>query len=272
MTTSGDAPVLLVSPHLDDAVLSVGATIAALTAAGTRVVVGTVFAGVPEPPFSPVADAFHADCGLDGDAMAVRRREDLAALRVLGAEAVHLGFLDAVYRRTADGWLCRHPRAMFEAGLPAEPTLQGAIAETTGRLAETVAPQCLWTCAAIGAHVDHLLTRRAVSTAARARGVTLMHWEDLPYGFDHRLSARGALPPPVPVTAEHLGAKLTAIGCYGSQLPMLWPGTDWRRLVLEQAAARRCGGFELRWRADPAVLDRSHPHHWRRQDQPPVPA
>ena len=49
------AKVLLISPHLDDAAMSAGATIAALTAAGSQVVVCTVFAGKPQPPFSGVA-------------------------------------------------------------------------------------------------------------------------------------------------------------------------------------------------------------------------
>jgi LmbE family N-acetylglucosaminyl deacetylase len=247
MTADHAGPVLLISPHLDDAVLSMGATIAALTEAGTRVIIGTVFAGKPKSPFSPVAEAFHADCGFDCDGMEVRREEDMAALAVVGAEGVHLDFLDAIYRRMADDWLCRHPHAMFDSAPPAEPALQGVVAEAIGQLTYTLAPQQIWTCAAIGGHVDHRLTRAAVTAAARVVGLMPAYWEDLPYGFDHQPVCHGTLPPPAPVRVEHLHTKLAAISCYNSQLRMLWPAVDWRCLILKQAAARWSGGFELRW-------------------------
>lgn len=112
------ASVLLISPHLDDAAMPAGATIAALTAAGSQVAVCTVFAGKPQPPFSDVAADFHARCGLGPDPVSARRQEDFAALTVLGAKAMHLDFLDAIYRRGTSGWLCRHPLAMSGRSLP----------------------------------------------------------------------------------------------------------------------------------------------------------
>ncbi|MDA8391968.1 MAG: PIG-L family deacetylase [Actinomycetota bacterium] len=96
-------PVLAVSPHLDDAVLSAGATLAALVAAGRPVTVLTVFAGDPGPALSPVAERHHARCGLGVDAVERRRAEDRAALTRLGADPRHGALADAVYRRRADG-------------------------------------------------------------------------------------------------------------------------------------------------------------------------
>src|SRR5690606_2782861 len=92
----GKRPILAVSPHLDDACMAVGATLAALVEAGQPVVVWTVFAGQPLPPFSSVATAFHTDCALGDDAVSVRRAEDLQALAAIGGKAVHLDFLDAI--------------------------------------------------------------------------------------------------------------------------------------------------------------------------------
>ena len=73
--------VVVVSPHLDDAVLSVAGTILRAGSSGERVVVLTVF-----------------DQG--DDSYARRRREDrAAACTLLGCEPLHLGLQDAPYRR-----------------------------------------------------------------------------------------------------------------------------------------------------------------------------
>ena len=69
---------LVVSPHLDDAVLSLSAWLASRSRL-ERVVVATVFS--------------------EGDAdYPTRRAEDVAALSLLGAEPLHLGLLDAPER------------------------------------------------------------------------------------------------------------------------------------------------------------------------------
>ncbi len=55
--------VLAISPHLDDAALSAGATLADFAARGANVDVVTLFAGTPHEPLSAVNRAFHAKCG-----------------------------------------------------------------------------------------------------------------------------------------------------------------------------------------------------------------
>lgn len=245
-----ESAVLLVSPHLDDAVLSVGATISAMTAAGTHVVVCTVFAGRPQPPFSPAADDFHADCGLGWDAIDQRRQEDLAALAVLGAEAVHLDFLDAIYRRAGEEWLCQRPRAMFDSDLPPEQALMDDIARDVHCFYSRLEPSQVWTCAAVGGHVDHRLTRDATVTACPERHKILL-WEDLPYAFESPPEPRTAAETPLAVESQTLQIKLDAIERYESQIHMLWPGGGWRALMVQQATARRhAGSFELLWSAD----------------------
>ena len=91
--------VLAVSPHLDDAAFSAGATLAALADAGHDVVVVTVFTGsVPDP--TGFALACQTDKGLapDVDYMALRRAEDAAAQAVLGTAPVHLPLREAPHR------------------------------------------------------------------------------------------------------------------------------------------------------------------------------
>ncbi|MEK8106267.1 PIG-L family deacetylase [Micromonospora sp. M12] len=105
---------MAVSPHLDDAVFSIGGTLAALVAAGWTVRVVTCFtASVPEP--SPFALACQLDKGLaaDVDYMALRRAEDRAACALLGVEPVHLPLAEAPHRGYPD------PAALF-AGVRAD--------------------------------------------------------------------------------------------------------------------------------------------------------
>lgn len=231
---SSAATVLVVSPHLDDAVLSIGATLHAIAQAGHAVLVATAFSGDPPHGLSPVADAFHADCGLGDDAMAVRREEDLRAVRRLGCQAHHLDFPDAIYRQAEAGhWLCGHDRAMFadESGDP--PGFGHDISDAVAVLAARLRPAVILTCAAIGGHVDHRLTRQAVTTTARQRGLPLVLWQDLPYA----VSADAAAPTDAWERRSYpgedaWGAKAAAVACYPSQLRMLWPEDEfgWRRL------------------------------------------
>lgn len=90
--------MLIVSPHLDDAVLSCGALLSANP--GCQVI--TVFAGTPAD--TGQATDWDRRCGFDsaGEAMAIRRREDEKALGILGAYPVWLDFLDSQYGGTAD--------------------------------------------------------------------------------------------------------------------------------------------------------------------------
>src|SRR5664279_1647995 len=83
---------LIISPHLDDAVWSLGGSIAAWTAAGTRVVVATVYtAGPPLDEVAPEMRVF-AD-------YPARRAEDLAACASIGAEVRWLDQVERAFRR-----------------------------------------------------------------------------------------------------------------------------------------------------------------------------
>jgi LmbE family N-acetylglucosaminyl deacetylase len=88
-------PVAVVSPHLDDGVLSLGAAIAAVR----EVRVVTVLAGDPESELA--AGEWDARSGFRtaGEAARARREEDRLACREVGAEPVWLPFCDHQYPR-----------------------------------------------------------------------------------------------------------------------------------------------------------------------------
>lgn len=91
--------VLVVSPHLDDATLSVGASIAASTSRSARVVILTVLGGNPNSRAVPDSSNHRAGFTSVGMAARVRRTEDAIACRRLGAESVWLPYDDDLSAR-----------------------------------------------------------------------------------------------------------------------------------------------------------------------------
>ncbi|HEX5369200.1 MAG TPA: PIG-L family deacetylase [Dehalococcoidia bacterium] len=89
-------PILVISPHLDDGVFSCGDRL--LEHPGSTAV--TVFAGVPDS-YGRLSSWDEASGFAAGnDVIAARRREDEAALALLGARPRWLRFLDAQYEAT----------------------------------------------------------------------------------------------------------------------------------------------------------------------------
>ena len=241
------ARILAVSPHLDDAVLSYGGQLAMLASAGHQVVVYTVFAGTPSPPYSPLAAAFHGTWELTGDPMAPRRAEDQRALSVLGVTSVHGRFLDAVYRRDErGGWLIQDMQPTEFQG--EEPHLLADIAATIENFIREQRPDQVVTCAAIGAHVDHRRARDAAVRAAVRTGAQLKLWTDFPYiiwepDVVPPLPGYVSLADPVaePVTVAGLRTWAAAYRCYASQLTMLeehGPLDKWLTVYCKANASR----------------------------------
>jgi len=96
-TLEGD--LVVVSPHVDDAVLSLGAAISHAARNGSRVTVLTVLAG--NPGATAPAGEWDRSCGFStaGEAAAARRIEDANACARLGARPVWLPFCDHQYER-----------------------------------------------------------------------------------------------------------------------------------------------------------------------------
>lgn len=248
--------ILVLSPHLDDAVLSAGASLSEGVLEGHAIEVYTLFAGIACPPFSPIALAFHDACGLGHDATSARRDEDLAAMMAIGASAHHGPFLDAVYRQRADGtWLCAHEDGMFDPAWPAEPALLSSLETAIRCRCEVFRPTMIATCFALGSHVDHRLTHTAALRVSQLLQVPLLLWEDLPYAVGDPL--REAPDPAIMLRArpEAWHRKRQAIRCYPSQIRMLWPvEADWWDILWHHATIR--GGdapAELAWLKGPVA-------------------
>lgn len=250
--------VLIVSPHLDDAVLSIGATIACLVSQGVAVEVLTLFAGQPVGDLSPVARHFHDLCEHTHNSSAIRarRKEDQVAMEALGAQWTHSDFLDAVYRRTRDGqWLCIEDLAMFADDLADESYLVEELSKHISLSVNHLAPDLLFTSAANGGHVDHSHTLRATRATAEGFGLRMLAWEDLPYaiGTEPMTPQEAAEQVCLPLHERHWISKLNAVDAYASQVRMLWPAGDWATELTTHATSRGAGTpVELLWTIETA--------------------
>ncbi len=237
------APELLLSPHLDDAVLDCWSVLT--SDRDVRVV--NLFTGAPAAGRLAQWDAI---TGARDSAERVRARvaEDACALGRAGRSPVNLPFLDAQYRRP--------PPA------PSLDELDLALSSVTGRASRVHVP------AGLGGHPDHVLARRYGRMLLRA-GLPVSAYAELPYCVLHGwpawvdgraldphrnvdvfwlsfLKGLPELPPLRSARVERLddgaaSAKLAAMACYETQLPCLDYAASG---VLADPAIHR---FEVSW-------------------------
>ncbi len=277
----------MVSPHLDDAVLSLGATIRRWTAAGERVVIASIYTTGPALEEVPRTMRKFAD-------YTTRLDEDAAACQVLGAEQRTMGCVERAFRRPfltgTQFFTTPADRSGFGELIRVTAALDSLLELASEQSDRIVVPL------GIGNHVDHVETLVAATDWAIARGVADRVWfyEDFyalsdtmrrqhPIARQRRwrawqaplLRARrlgivlGAIaagrrgPPLESLLAErwatatwsvepqvigpHEPAKLEAIACYGSQTKAFGGFAGISRAL--RAYHRFWGGAEPLWRA-----------------------
>jgi LmbE family N-acetylglucosaminyl deacetylase len=233
-----DLTLAVVSPHLDDAVLSLGAAIAARPEP-VRVV--TVLAG--DPLATAPAGPWDARCGFrtQGEATAARRHEDRRACALVGAEPRWLAFGDDQYGRGGDddAILRLVLEAIGDADtvlLPGHPLAHGDHRWVAGLLARAVAGGELRG-RRIGSFLEQPYALKAPSGAIAAVRVA----PGTPEGL--RLEA-------VPAPRQARRVKRRAVLAYRSQLGLLGEanGTNARGLVRAIARLERArGGEQVAW-------------------------
>ncbi|NIN69359.1 MAG: PIG-L family deacetylase [Anaerolineae bacterium] len=225
--------VVYLSPHLDDAVLSCGASIHRQAQAGRGVLVLTIFSGSPSPPdISPLAAQLHVRWGGLANPMAVRRREDDEASRLLHAHCWRLEYLDAIYRHDGHSFLYERDDDLFGSLHPSDLELATRVADSILEICSGQQPQ-LFAPLGVGNHVDHQLVREAVLTL-RGTFRKVVFYEDYPY-----VEVPGALTQALEgicVDAwesqirgfgeECLTAKIDAIATYASQVHVLFESAE----------------------------------------------
>ena len=225
--------VLVVSPHLDDAVLSCGH----LLARAEKALSVTVFAGTPARYPTPPTGWDRA-CGFvaGDDIVEKRRTEDARALKILGVSARGLDFLDFQYRN-------------------GEKPDTKALAAALERMIDEFEPTTIAVPLAIQ-HPDHrACLSAALSTRRRGDARDWVCYAEFPYvwrgldGAARRLAAvrrRGFRLTPILLASFRSDLKAEALRAYESQIL----------------------GLELLADVDRVAV--APEQHWRLTDRPPL--
>jgi LmbE family N-acetylglucosaminyl deacetylase len=220
---------IYISPHLDDAVLSVGGLIHDQARDGNRVEIWTLVCGFPpEADLTPFAQVLHFQWGFASaeETVRLRRAEDERAASIVGAKTVHFDFPDCIYRRGADGEPL-YPLDVFVEPHPAETDLP---AQMTAALASRLEPDDVLVCPlTVGGHADHIIVRRAVEGLGRS----LWYYADVPYVLDHPSAletySRRMQPKRQKVSSAGLVAWVAGISAYASQISTLFESLEQMR-------------------------------------------
>jgi LmbE family N-acetylglucosaminyl deacetylase len=219
---------IYLSPHLDDAALSCGGSIARFVADGQSVLVVNICAGSPpaDGVFSPFAQQMHRQWALPPtEAVRQRIQEDVEALETLGADCYLLDRLDAIYRMP-DAYV--DDATLFGTVAPDDPladSLRGQVSALATRFPAAI----FYAPLGVGQHVDHQATHDIAVEFVRG-GLSMAFYEDFPYvavagAIDRRLAQIGGaeifLPSVTDIDAT-LARKISAVESYGSQISTLF--------------------------------------------------
>jgi LmbE family N-acetylglucosaminyl deacetylase len=235
------SPVLFLSPHLDDAVLSCAALIEAVRST-CPVTVATLFTAATSPPHTLAARSFLRQCGAADAAglFGARRSEDRDVLAELGVEHLHLGETDALFRQRDGGRVGERLGALLPELAHRYPTYRYDIAKgrvargdramidalvaRVGGLIRSTGARVVFAPVGVGRHVDHLITR---SVGVRQQ-VAAIYYSDFPYNLalepDRAFLDRHRL---TPWSWQHgIRAKQRLIRGYRTQVDALFPDGD----------------------------------------------
>lgn len=209
------------------------------------VIATVVTADVPAgTPLSRGMRRRHIGWRLDNAPFAARCREDAAAAAILGAQYVHLGLLDAIYRRDANGRPL-YPKKLVHVPVHPddwtnyEPILRQELKQALGGWdGSEVRVFCPL---AIGEHVDHILVRSAVEGICESQN--LIYFEDYPYvvkpdviqpQLKFKSSGEDWQSTTIKLTPAEIDARIAAVTCYVSVIPALFPTTlqHWQNRIM----------------------------------------
>lgn len=186
------AAIVVLSPHSDDGILSLGASMARWARCGSSVVLLTVFALDPGSDAATEGWDRRAGFATEGEAARARREEDRRAAGIVGATPRWLPFGSVDFERHGG-----------------DEDVAAGVVEATGEAELVLVPGSPLT------HPDHALLHRLVTTSIPAD--RLAEYAEQPYTLRERSTPFA----PVPLGVRDRRAKWQAVRRYRSQLPLL---------------------------------------------------
>jgi len=237
---NGVSHLIVLSAHLDDAVLSCGALMNHARKEMSVTVV-TFFTEGSAPPYTLQARRYlHQTRDRTANSLFVARRaEDQAALEGAGISYVHVGLTEILFRRRARPLLNRLPWAsrLIPELSHLYPTyrlhvIRGGISpddfSTIRRMIDTIdqlsptSSTLFLAPLGVGGHKDHVLVR----TAAELSRKRVVYYSDFPYNMRYSVDLSFVQRnPSVQAKWSHdLASKLPLIRAYQTQVDTLFPG------------------------------------------------
>lgn len=187
-------PCYFISPHLDDAILSAGGLITYLSPK-TKVTIISLFTKASQKPYTFVAKrVLQKDWGVS-DAEKIfeeRRKEDKKACQMAHAACIHLGYVDATWRKKSNpNPLVTHASNLLPELIHLYPYpntihiakedhwLMKKIAEELTTIIDMKKPYLVFAPIGIGKHIDHIITREICFTTFD----NPIFWQDFPYNL-----------------------------------------------------------------------------------------
>lgn len=218
---------VILSPHLDDAVLSCGDYISYLIEQKCKVKVISVFAGnYNEKCISNLAKEFHSMCELTNNIVEIRKKEDKKAMELLGCSCIHMEFMDCIYRYNTLGEFaytdfCQIYESNVNEGEEIVQKIISSIHKVISDADVILSPL------AIGNHIDHMIVSYAARKLEKICPKKMIFYEDFPYVLHYKSSEWKDLVKDMKCKTIELREtffinKLKAVECYLSQTRMLW--------------------------------------------------
>ncbi len=214
-----DTVTIVLSPHYDDAVLSLGGLLAKHE---HPAVVATFFTGVPAVATTTPWDTQSGFSSVK-EAMLARTKENSAAIRMLGAEVKDYGYLDYQYREHATS-------SEIELEQEVAQDIQALIASYGNKNIAIYAP-AIFTPPIT--HPDHALLHRAfkdVSEQYPKKNINFYYYEDYPYVQEFNKESQISLEKNlendtgrifdeirIPLSSRQAGQKQSSLEKYASQ-------------------------------------------------------
>ena len=177
--------IVVFSPHMDDAVLSLGGFIIRAIKRGVSVKIVTVFScfgNDEKPPVYSKKYVYSSGYQNISDFERGRNEEDYSAMGDLGVSFENWGYTDAGFRKGRTGWLYPNKKVLLSGKIASQDfELVGAIRK---KMSKYKSEKCLVPFGGVFSnHVDHLILREAASVLPDCG-----YYLEWPYLLDARLS------------------------------------------------------------------------------------